>query len=239
MSGHSKWSQIKRKKGIADQKRGQIFSKLSRLITLSVKEGGGITDPANNVKLRLAIERAKAENMPHENVKRAIEKAVSSDASGLKEIIYEAFAPKGVQMIIKGLSDNPNRTHSEVKNLIERLGGKLGTPNSVAHLFKLCGVVVFDKSKNDETAIFAFADKLASFDIEEDDQDFVVYIPFEQIGAVHDNLGQLQAENIEVFYRPEISVELDQAAVVVIDNIIEKLEDLEDVDKVYANYTTR
>src|SRR3990167_11458648 len=184
MSGHSKWSQIKRQKGINDQKRGQIFSKLSRLITLAVKEGGGITDPSNNLRLRLAVERAKVENMPRENVMRAIEKAKGEGGAGLKEIIYEAFAPKGVHLLIKVLSDNPNRTHSEVKNLIERLGGKLGTPNSVANLFKLCGVVVFDKSKNDETAIFAFADKLASFDIEEDDQDFVVYITFEQIGAV-------------------------------------------------------
>lgn len=238
MSGHSKWSQIKRQKGINDQKRGQIFSKLSRLITLAVKEGGGITDPSNNLKLRLAVERAKAENMPRENVMRAIEKAKGEGGAGLKEIIYEAFAPKGVHLLIKVLSDNPNRTHSEVKNLIERLGGKMGTPNSVAYQFKKCGVVVFNKNQADETAVFSFAEKAGSFDIEEDDASYIVYIPFEKIGQVHDNLSGLEASNIEVFYRPDITVSLGAADALTIEHLIESLDDLEDVDKVYANFTS-
>jgi YebC/PmpR family DNA-binding regulatory protein len=135
MSGHNKWSKIKRGKEAKDKVRGNTFSKLSRLITLAVLEGGGITDPNNNIKLRLAIDKAKHFNMPKENIARAVARASGPDKSQIREVIYEGFASAGVGLIIYATTDNPNRTLSEIRNILERHQGKLGTPGSVSYLF--------------------------------------------------------------------------------------------------------
>ena len=140
MSGHSKWSQIKRKKGIADQKRGQLFSKLSRVITLSVREGRGITDPENNLKLRLAVERARAENMPKENIERAIKRASDKDASVLKEVLIQAMGPSGIAMVIEGITDNSNRTVGDVRTILSKNDFKIVPESSLNWMF--------DKEKN-------------------------------------------------------------------------------------------
>lgn len=144
MSGHSKWSKIKREKQAKDKQKGNIFSKLSRLITLAVIEGGGITDPENNIKLRLAIEKAKNLNLPKENIERAIEKGTGPESQELKEVVYEAFGPEGVSLIILATTDNMNRTLSEIRNVLELHGGKLGTQGSVLHLFKKSGLSTFE-----------------------------------------------------------------------------------------------
>ena len=236
MSGHSKWSQIKRKKGIADQKRGQLFSKLSRVITLSVREGRGITDPENNLKLRLAVERARAENMPKENIERAIEKARGAADENYKEVVYEAFGPKGVQFIITAATDNPNRTHSSIKNVLEKMGGKMGRPNSVAYLFDKCGVVVFNKGEVDETAVFSFSDEIGALDIDEEESQYVVYIPFEKFGQVSSHLSGLTTSTIDIFFKPKSTISISEQELISIHNLIEALEDLDDVDNVYSNY---
>lgn len=235
MSGHSKWSTIKRKKGIADQKRGQIFSKMSRLITLAVIEGGGIGDPEKNVKLRLAIERARAENMPKENISRAIEKAIGGAGDNVKEVVYEAFGPGGVSLIIAAATDNPNRTHSEIKKVLEKMGGKMGTPNAVAHLFDKCGVVVFEKRLSDESAVFEFADSCGAYDIEENETSYVVYIPFEKLGLVSRQLQGLKPSTIDVFYRSKAVLSTSPKDNIKVSELIEALQDLDDVDKVYSN----
>lgn len=236
MSGHSKWSTIKRKKGANDQKRGQIFTKLSQQITLAVSEGGGMNDPENNFRLRLAIERAKAENMPKENIQRAIDRAGGPNASSLKEIIYEGFGPGGSALIIVAATDNPNRTHSEVKTILDKSGGKLGSVNSVAYMFDKCGVVVFDKSDTTEEKFLGVTETLEALDVDEDETSYIIYIPFEKLGEAHKIAINPKPSTIDVFYRPTTTVELSDSDKEKVEHIMTVLEELDDVPKVYSNY---
>lgn len=236
MSGHSKWSTIKRQKGINDQKRGQIFTKLSRAITLSVSEGGGITDPEKNVKLRLAIARAREENMPKDNIERAIERAKGPEASNLKEAVYEGFGRGGVSLMIVATTDNPNRTHSQIKTTLEKLGCKLGSVHSVAYLFEKCGIVVFDKKECDENALFSITEKLGALDVEDDGASYIVYIPFESLGTVAHLEGSIVPTTMDVFYRPTTTVSLNESDIQQTGKLVEALEELDDVSKVYTNY---
>ena len=145
--------------------KGDVFSKVSRLITLAVIEGGGITESESNMKLRLAMEKAKAVGMPKDNVKRAIEKAAGPDRSQLKEIVYEGFGPGGAALMIIATTDNANRTLTEIKNLLERNDGKLGSQNSVAYLFRKCGLVTLPKKDYSEEKILTISEKIDAFDI--------------------------------------------------------------------------
>lgn len=138
MAGHSKWKQIKHKKAANDQQRAKIFSKISKLITSAVIEGGGFSDPNINVKLRLAIDKAKNANMPKDNIARAIEKGSGPDRVHLKEVLYEGFGPHGVALVVHATTDNSNRTVVEVRSVIEKAGGKLGVQGSVSYLFQVC-----------------------------------------------------------------------------------------------------
>ncbi|OGK13830.1 hypothetical protein A3H80_01115 [Candidatus Roizmanbacteria bacterium RIFCSPLOWO2_02_FULL_37_19] len=234
MSGHSKWSTIKRKKGIKDQQRSSVFSKMARLITTAVHEGGGVTDPENNFKLRLAIERAKSVNMPRDTIDRAIEKAGGGEGQQLKEILYEGFGPGGVALLISVITDNTNRTHADVKQALEKQGGKMGGHNAVAYLFQKCGVVVFNASSASEEKIFAFADKIGALDIEEESERYVIYVPFENIGKVKELSSDIQAQEIDVFYRPLTTVD-PKGLQDKIETLIDRLEDLEEVHTVYTN----
>jgi YebC/PmpR family DNA-binding regulatory protein len=237
MSGHSKWSQIKRKKGIKDEQKGRMFSKLSRLITLAVKEGGGIVDPEKNVKLRLAVEKAKNYNLPKENIQRAIEKAKNPENLELKEVIYEGFAPGGVSLIILTTTDNPNRTLSEVRKILEQGGGKLGSPGVTSFLFDKCGLAVFDKNLTSEKEILDFAEKIEALDIEEEEDLFFLYVPFEKIGQVKKSLGEIKARSIEIDYHPRSLVGVkDQKTAQKILSLVEALEEHSDVHKVWANF---
>ncbi len=237
MSGHSKWSQIKRKKGIADQARGNLFSKLSRIITLAVLEGGGITDPDNNVKLRLAVEKAKQSNMPKENVLRAIERGVGPNKAMIKEVVYEVFAQEGVSLIILATSDNVNRTLSDIKNILERNGAKLAGQGSVDYLFQKCGLVTFHKSNTSEEKVLNFAERLMAQDIDQDNELYYVYIPFEALGHVKDNLNGLVPDVVELDYRPKAKIEVKTSSdAKKILNLVDSLEELDDVHKVFGNF---
>lgn len=237
MSGHNKWSKIKRGKEAKDKIRGNVFSKLSRLITLAVIEGGGITDPEHNVKLRLVINKARQFNMPKENINRAIERASGSDKSQLKEIIYEGFAPGGVVLIIQTTTDNANRTLSEIRNILDKHQGKLGNQGSVKYLFDHCGLVVFEKNKVNEEQVLAFSEKINAFDIKEDDQTFLVYFPFENLGKVKDCLNGLETTSVEIDYKPKSLVAIKDSQIEEkIEGLIEALENLDDVQKVFTNY---
>jgi len=236
MSGHSKWANIKRKKEAEDKKKGKIFSKLSRMITLAIIQGGGITDPQKNVKLRLAIEKAKQANMPKENISRAIERATKPEESSLKEVFFEAFGPAGVAFIIEGSSDNQNRTLNEVKNVLSKFGGKLASYGAVSYLFKRCGLVIFNKDKITEDKVFQLADLLSAFDIEQDNKSFYVYIPFENLGQVKEILGDIQPEEITIDYKPQTLIKIeDSEKIRSILDLAEALEDLDDIQKVYFN----
>lgn len=238
VSGHSKWSNIKRKKEANDKQKGNIFGKLSRLITLAVIEGGGITNPENNVKLRLVIDKARVENMPKSNIERAIEKGVGPDKTLISEVVYEGFGPAGIGLMILATTDNSNRTLSEIRNILERNGGKLANKGAVGYLFKKCGVVNFLRTKNSEEKVLQFSEKIQAFDIEEDDSYFTVYLPFEFLGKVKDNLGDLQAEPAEVDYKPTSMIEIvNREKVKKIFNLINSLEELDDVHKIFSNFT--
>src|SRR5664279_1489145 len=146
MSGHSKWKTIKRQKGANDQKRGQIFTKLSNAISIAVREGGGVADPESNFRLRLAIEAARSANMPKENIERAIERAANKQGSGLEEAVYEGFGPGGFSVIVEAFTDNKQRTVAEVKNIFNKNGGNIGSQGSVMYQFDKKGMVMVDKA---------------------------------------------------------------------------------------------
>lgn len=137
MSGHSKWATIKRQKGANDAKRGQLFTKLSKSITLAVREGGGVADPNGNFRLRLAVEAARAANMPKDNIERAISRASGKEMDNLAEALYEGFGPGGFSVIVETLSDNKQRTVSEVKNIFDKNGGSMGSQGSVQYQFEI------------------------------------------------------------------------------------------------------
>ncbi len=237
MAGHSKWSQIKRKKGIKDQQKGKLFSKLTKQITLTVLESGGMTDPDKNVKLRMAVDQARRENMPKENIQRAIDKGTGPNKENLQEIIYEGFGPQGVALLIQATTDNTNRTHSEIRTVLDKYNGKIAAQNAVSYLFKRCGMIAFDRAASSEDAIFDFVDRVQALDIETDSSNIIVYFPFENLGRVGNYLGDLQAPPAEIDYRPVSTIKIADAPVAKkILELVEALESLEDVQKVYSNF---
>lgn len=228
MSGHSKWANIKRKKGVNDAQRSAVFTKMSRIISTAVHEGGGIGDPEKNFKLRLAVDRAKAVNMPKDTIQRAIDKAAGGDGSQMKELLYEGFGPHGIAILISATTDNQNRTFAEVKLAIEKNGGKMASTNAVAYQFTKCGVLELQKKDVSEEEVYAMFDEYKALDLEEDEEIYVLYIPFEQMGKVKGS--------IDVIYRPQVTVELSEAESEKVEGFIEKLEELDDVMNVYSNY---
>lgn len=236
MSGHSKWANIKRGKMANDKVKGNTFSKLSRLITLSVIEGGGITDPENNVRLRLAMEKAHAANMPKDNINRAIERGAGPDRSLIREVIYEGFGPGGVALMIQSSSDNPNRTLSEIRIMMEKNHGKLASAGAVSYLFKKCALLIVKKEEANEGQAFEIGEKLGAFDIDQDESRFYIYFPYENLGHIKDKLGEIKYESAEIDFKPQNFVELtDQEKLEQLDALISSLEALDDVHKVFAN----
>jgi len=235
MSGHSKWANIKRKKGVNDKIKANVFAKMSHLITIAVIEGAGIIEPDNNVKLRLAIDKAKSANMPKENIKRAIEKGFGPNRIMLKEVIYEGFGPYGIFLLILSTTDNSNRTSSEIRNLLEKNSGKLGAQGSVSYLFKKCAFVSFQKTEVNEDAVFKIGEELKAFDINEDNSHFFVFFPFSNFGLLKAHLNNIKYELAEVDYLPTTPIVLDSDKEKRVLSIIEAIEDLEDVQRVYHN----
>lgn len=239
MSGHSKWANIKRQKQANDKVKASLFAKMSHLITLSVVENGGITDPDNNVKLRLAMEKARGINMPKENIQRAIEKGTGPNKSNIKEVVYEAFAPPNgsILLVIIATTDNPNRTTSEIKNILEKHQAKLGHQGSVLYLFTKCGLIIFDKSKVKEEEILVLSDLLKALDIDTDDTHYYMYIPFENIGKEKEALKNISYISAEIDYKPQtlylLKDEIESKKTMA---LIEALEAHDDIQKVFGNY---
>ncbi len=237
MSGHSKWANIKNKKAANDKAKSAIFAKISRILTLSVVEGGGLTNPDANFKLRLAIDKAHAANMPKENIQRAIDKGHGPDSSQLKEVIYEAFGSHGVAYIIQCATDNPTRTHNEVKGIIEKRGGKMGNQGSVGYLFQKCAVMQFDLATSPEEVVFTFGEALDAYDIDEGEGVITVYFPFDHFGKAKAALGaSLHPVRFDVEFRPlsPIAVSGEAEAKHVLD-LAEAIEDCADVNAVFSN----
>jgi YebC/PmpR family DNA-binding regulatory protein len=236
MAGHSKWAQIKRQKGINDQKRGAVFAKLSKAITLAVVEGGGIADPDLNVKLRVAMEKAKYAEMPKETIQRAVEKGMGPGASALREILYEAFGQGGSAFLIKTATDNPNRTVADLRTVLDRNGGKIGAPGSVTYLFERCGAVTFSTTDQMEE-ILAFAESCGASDIAEEGDTVTVYVPFGELGKIKDRPGSVHPERPpDEEYRPlAIVIAANEAEEDAIAGLVAAIEELDDVQQVYTN----
>lgn len=237
MSGHSKWKTIKRQKGTADQKRGAVFTKLSKSIILAVKQGGGITDPASNFKLRLAIDSAKSSNMPKDTIDRAIEKGAGKGEGELHEATYEGFAPHGVSVIIEAATDNPTRTGQEVKNIFSKAGGSFGQPGSSSYLFNKMGEIYVEKNGKSFDDLFSIAVESGAEDIEDLDDEVVVYTQTNDLGKVRDQLiaKGLAITDAKFSLKPTAKISLskeDQEKVV---DFLSSLEDLDDVQEVYSN----
>jgi len=239
MSGHSKWSTIKRKKGAADAKRGQLFTKLSREITVAAKEGGG--DPDTNFRLRLAVQRARAENMPLDNVQRAIQKGTGTGADGAQyeEITYEGYGPNGVALLVQALTDNRNRTVAEVRSMFTKSGGSLGEAGSVGWMFEPRGLILIEpKSGEDPDEVTMAAIDAGADDVSVDDDGQVeVITSFEDLKHVQETLtGQgLNITSAETTMIPKTTMALEDKAIEQALRLVERLEDLDDVQTVYTN----
>lgn len=237
MSGHSKWASIKHKKGVVDAKRGKIFSKLIKEITVAARLGG--KDPDSNSRLRLAIATAKAENMPKENIERAIKKGTGElEGSNYEEVSYEGYGPGGVAVLVEVLTDNKNRAVADVRHLFERYGGNLGEAGCVAWMFSQKGLIVFQKDQIDEEKLFELALETGADDIKEGEKEFEVITEpssFEQVKTAIENAG-LSYMLAEITMIPKTTVNLDDKHAQQMLTLMELLEDNEDVNHVYANF---
>ncbi len=238
MSGHSKWSSIKHKKGAADAKRGKLFSKLSRAIIVAAKEGG--RDPAGNLALQNAIEKARSYSMPKDNIERAIARGSGqdSDAGAFETIVYEGYGAGGIAIMVEALTDNRNRTASEVRHLFAKNDGNLGETGGVAWLFERRGVVLVDGSADEDELILAAADGGAD-DIERDGSSWQITSAPEQLAAVRSAVeaAGFTVDSAELTMIPKTTIEVDdESQAKKILRLVDALEDNDDVQEVYANF---
>lgn len=238
MSGHSKWAQIKHKKAHTDAKRGKIFTRMVKEISVAARLGGG--DPDGNPRLRLAIEKAKEVNMPHDNVKRAIMKGTGElPGTSYEEFTYEGYGPGGVAVLIEVLTDNKNRTIPEIRHLMSKHGGSLGEAGCVAWMFQKKGYILVDKSKVDEETLMSVALDAGAEDMKNDprEDDFEVITSPEDLGKVNDAIegAHIPVSLAETTMLPKSYVPVDERAAEQMMRLMEVLEENEDVQNVYAN----
>ena len=237
MAGHSKWSSIKHQKGAKDAKRGALFTKLARAIQVAAKEGGG--DPEGNAALANAIQKAKDASMPKDNIERAIAKGTGadSDAEAFEAVVYEGYGPGGVAFLVEALTDNRNRTGSEVRHIFSKHGGSLGEPGSVAWQFEKKGIVLVDAERYSEDDLMAAIDAGAE-DVTQDETVWEVVTAPGDLQAVREALEAegVELQNAELTMRPTTQVELDEAGAGKVLRLIEALDDQDDVNAVHANF---
>lgn len=237
MSGHSKWSTIKRKKGATDAKRGKIFTKVARDITIAARDGGG--DPAGNPSLRLALSAAKAVNMPKDNQERAIKKGTGElGGDNIEEALYEGRGPKGTAFIVEVMTDNKNRTVAELRHVFSKGGGgELGASGSVSWMFELTGVVVLPKGELDEDAITERAIEAGADDVKDGGEQWVLLCEASTVAAVAAALEDLGVTSAERQYlpKPESVNALEGDDAVAVAKFMSKLDDLDDVQNVFSN----
>ncbi len=237
MSGHSRWSQIKRKKGKTDVQRGKLFSKILREITVAARHGGG--DPKGNLRLKAAIESAKAANMPADNVKRAIQKGTGElPGEQYEEVTYEGYGPGGVAVLVKVLTDNKNRTGPELRHIFEKNTGRMGTAGCVAYMFERRGLIQADATRIKEDDLLEKALEAGASDVKQVDNVFEIATASEDVEAVRQGLERagvpvLEAQ-VDMVPQSTVRVEGKDAAAVL--RLIEALEEQDDVQSVYSNY---
>ena len=239
MSGHSKWSSIKHKKGAADAKRGKLFSKLTRALIVAAKEGG--PDPAGNLALQNAIEKAKAASMPKDNIDRAIAKGsgTDSDSAAYETVVYEGYGPAGVAVIVEALTDNRNRTAGEVRHTFAKNDGNLGTSGAVAWLFERRGLVLVPADGADEDELTLAAAEGGADDVSLDGSSYQVLSAAEELGTVREAVADagFEIESAELTMLPKTTVAVeDENEAKKILRLIDQLEDNDDVQDVYANF---
>lgn len=238
MAGHSKWNNIKNKKGKEDAKRGQIFTKMSRMISVAVKEGG--TDPAYNAALQTAIDKAKAENMPNDNIERAIKKAAGEGQDQqFEEIWYEGYGPEGVAVIVQCLTDNRNRTAPDIRHAFDKYGGNLGQTGSVRFMFERKGVLIAEDRVMDEEDFFLLAIDAGAQDVSHEEGYYEVLTETEDFSRVKQQLLEagIEFERLDISYLPNThAVIQDEKNRQNMEKMIDVLEDNDDVQEVYHNW---
>ncbi len=237
MSGHSKWATIKRKKGAADAKRGQVFTRLTREIVMAAREGGGDAD--SNFRLRLAVDRARAQNMPKENIERAIKRGTGEAKDGvvIEQVMYEGYAGHGVALIIECMTENRNRTVAELRHILSRSGGNLGEGGSVAWQFKRAAVFSFPAAGRNFDQVFEMAVEAGADDVDMDGESIEIVAPVEAFKTLSDRLraASIQPEEAGLRMLPNQESELGVDATLQVMRCIEALEELDDVQNVFSN----
>jgi YebC/PmpR family DNA-binding regulatory protein len=237
MSGHSKWSSIKHKKGAADAKRGKLFTKLARAITVAARDGGG--EPENNPALATAVQKARDASMPKDNIQRAIDRGTGegADATAIESVVFEGYGPGGAAILVEALTDNRNRTSAEVRHAFSKHNGSLGEPGSVAWIFEKRGVLAVDGGRYGEDDLIAAIDAGAE-DVSEEGELLRVLCEPASIGAVREALeaGGVEIQSSDVTMEPKSTVEVKGNDAKSLLNLIEALEDDDDVNEVHANF---
>ncbi len=236
MSGHSKWSTIKHQKASEDQKRGRVFSKLAKAITVAVKEGGN-GDPNTNAKLRLVMEQAKQANMPKDNIQRAIDRGLGKgEGAQLETILYEGFGPERIAVIIECVTDSRNRTTAEIKSFFERNGGSLGAPGSTSYLFEKKGLILIRKKNNSEEQMLELMD-LGIDDIDEEEQFIEAYTKSNELDSFKDKIQKAGfiTDEVSLVLKPKTVIPIKDDKKEKILQFLSGLDELEDVQKVYCN----
>jgi DNA-binding regulatory protein, YebC/PmpR family len=237
MSGHSKWATIKRKKGVADAKRGQVFTRLTREIVMAAREGGGDID--SNFRLRLAVDKAKAQSMPKDNIERALKRASGEGKEGeiYEEVNYEGYGPNGVAIIIACVTENRNRTVAEIRHMLTRSGGNLGELGSVSWQFRRAAVFSFPLEGNDFDKIFELAVEGGADDVSQDEEEIEVVAPVESFKTLIDRFrtAGLTPDEAGLKMLPNQEMELGVEDTLQVVRTIENLEELDDVQDVYSN----
>jgi YebC/PmpR family DNA-binding regulatory protein len=236
MAGHSQFKNIMHRKGAADARRSKVFSKLAREITVAAKTG--TPDPGMNARLRLAIQNARAENMPRDNIERAIKKAVGGDTENYDEVRYEGYGPGGVAIVVEALTDNRNRTAGAVRSYLTKNGGTLGESGSVAFMFDRVGQIVYPATAGSADQVIEAAINAGADDVKSDTDGHVVTCAFNDLGEVAKNLEQAlgEAETVKAVWLPQTVASLDEEKAATMLKLIAALEDDDDVQAVYSNF---
>jgi YebC/PmpR family DNA-binding regulatory protein len=237
MSGHSKWATIKRKKGAADAKRGQVFTRLTRELVMAAREGGADVD--SNFRLRLAVERARAQNMPKENIERAIKRGSGQDKEGVvfEQVTYEGYGPHGVALMVECVTENRNRTVADIRHLLSRVGGNMGEAGSVGWQFKRQAYFSFPSQGLNFDDVFMLAAEGGAEDVTQDDDTIEIFAPVEAFKTVVDQLraANIQPEEAELRMVATQEIELDAEQTMAVMRCIDALEELDDVQNVFSN----
>jgi len=236
MAGHSKWANIQHRKGRQDARRSKLFSKLSKEITIAAKMGA--PDPDFNPRLRLAIQAAKAQSMPKDNIDRAIKKSTNADEANFEEIRYEGFGPGGIGVIVEVLTDNRNRAASEVRSIFSKNGGNLGETGSVSFMFDRVGAIEYPLSIADEEAMLEAAIEAGANDVETQDETHTIYAASEDLSNVASELEKKfgEAASANLIWKPQNVIEVSGDPAGTLMRLLDALEDCDDVQNVYGNY---